>query len=96
VGILSLSNQASSAECLEHCLYQSTFHHNSASIAESTIIHSHHAAFKTRCTFLRPASRDLFSSVDVAKIADIIMFVVDVRSGETAALIDEVGLPLLG
>lgn len=33
----------------------------------------------------------MFSSVDIAKIADIIMFVVDVRSGETAGLIDEVG-----
>ncbi len=85
----SKCSKAGRYHILSHCLKQSVWSTNKESLVESTVAHAHYAAHKTRCTFLKSTDRDLFGAIDIAKVSDVLLFVVDC-SGGAVGLIDEV------
>lgn len=100
VGLLSLSSNCSVDidDMFEKILSETSWH---TEVAGGAITHAHFAKHKTKCSFIRQSAAsqqlDLFAALDVAKVADIMLFVVRVDTAIQLQedLIDDRGQTLL-
>lgn len=90
IGIIPLSNLSDPVIALQSCLMDATWSNVLDNEIIPTNVHAFYSQHKSRCTFVA-AKHDLFSALDVAKVADIILFVVDSQVDNMLDLVDSIG-----
>lgn len=93
IGIISLSESADSREFLNTCLLKEASQvKNNDEHLPNNIINAVYAKHKSRCTFISSqGDRDLLETLDIAKVADILVFLIDCRDyTASSGFLDEV------
>lgn len=93
VGLIPLSSNIDTSEVLKSCLGEAT----SSSTQQycGNVVYANYEKLRSRFSFV-PTSQDLFEVLDVARVADIVIFVTDRRDvNESEDLINQDGLHIL-
>lgn len=90
ISVIALSDAASVVTCMESCLQQSSWNCNGDSVATSSLINAYYGTHKSKLTYLLGHSRDIFKSVELTKLADIVLFVVHATEDGSTDIIDKV------
>jgi pre-rRNA-processing protein TSR1 len=90
IGVIPLSNISDPLIALQSCLIDASWSDALDSETLPTNVHAFYSQHKSRCTFVA-AKHDLFSALDVAKVADILLFVVDSQVDNILDLVDSTG-----
>ena len=96
VGIICLNKDISPLQVLSVCLQESDSHskyNDNFNVTEAqtsySIIHAVYSKHKSRCTFIYSEMNDMMTSLEIARVSDILLFVVNGESKLTN-LIDNV------